>query len=462
MHGLCVKAPSLAAAPRFHRSPVSGSFAFQPQGVPIAPQSRAYTAARVLLIGLLIGAPVMFGATEVWAWVSLGILTCLALLLWVIGSLRLPTLHLIWSPLYIPIASFIALAFLQYWAGFTLDRSETREALVLMCADVVLFFLAVQLFGLVETESLCRLGLTVIIFTGSLALFAILQFVSGQSRGAVTSASPDFFFGRYGDPDHYAGLMEMLIPVGVLYILGVQEKIRTSARALLVCAVTIAFASLLMSGSRGGLISALVEVLIVLVILRRRSQPIERRALAGAVLAGTASLLLFFWLDPGWVSPRLGLLLKVRSPGFAAWTRSRKSWTSDSLRMLREHPVLGVGLGNFETAFPPYQSLPSDLWIHHTHDDYVEALSETGVAGGVLILSALGMFIWLAFRNLDKRLKSDVGWIRLGSAIGCCGLLVHSFFDYNLHVPANAAWFSVLGGLSVVGEISSRPLELSN
>src|SRR5439155_15560712 len=118
--------------------------------------------------------------------------------------------------------------------------------------------------------------------------------------------------------------------------------------------------------------------------------------------------------------------------------------------------------------------------------------AETGLVGAALIVSALWVFVRLAFVGCGSR-ESGVGSrgtefgsresgvasrgkspdsrpptpdsrpptpdsrfptpdsrlpIRLGAAIGCCGLLVHSFFDFNLHIPANAAWFAVLAGLA--------------
>lgn len=48
-----------------------------------------------------------------------------------------------------------------------------------------------------------------------------------------------------------------------------------------------------------------------------------------------------------------------------------------------------------------------------------------------------------AFTKLGERLRRDAGWIRLGAALGCCGLLVHSFVEFNLHIPANAAWLAI-------------------
>jgi O-antigen ligase len=169
-------------------------------------------------------------------------------------------------------------------------------------------------------------------------------------------------------------------------------------------------------------------------------------ALAAAVTL-LAGVTLFAYVDPGWVAKKLGSVARADRT-WAEWAGDRKSMALDALRMWRGHPVLGVGLGDFETAYPRYQSFPSDLWIDHAHNDYAEAVAETGLVGALLILSALALFFRLAFRDWGSSLRSQAGWIRLGAALGCCGLLVHSLWDFNLHIPANAAWFAVLAGIA--------------
>jgi O-antigen ligase len=413
-------------------------------------QPLAFAIARVLLVATLIGATLAFGAVDTWAWVGVGLVACLAIVLWAAGSVQEGALKLVWSPLFIPLALFLILGLVQYGARVTLDRSEAREALVLLSIDITLFFLTVQLYGRAGSAAWRRFGLAVLVFAGSLGLFAILQFASGQ--GGIYGkfgGSDESVFGPYGNLDHYAGLMEMLVPVAVLYIFGRKHRLSLAAWGLLVFAAVVAVASLLLSGSRGGLIALSVETVIVIALCGWGVRGIEGRRLPMAVGAAIlAAALLFSWVDPGRVSERLGVVLKVGSPTWVDWIASRKSYAMDSLRMVRDHPVLGVGLGSFETAYPGYQSLPGDEWVDHAHDDYVEAIAETGVVGGMLILSAVALFLRLAFADLGYRLRSGIGWIQLGSAIGCCGLLVHSFFDYNLHIPANAAWFAVLAGLS--------------
>jgi O-antigen ligase len=414
----------------------------------------AFSIARILLIATLIGAPLAFGAVPTWAWVALGLVASIELFLWAVGSVQQGLMKLIWSPLYVPLAMFFLLGLAQYGARLTLDTSETRQALVLLAADVTFFFLTVQLFARACSGTWRRLGLTTLVFAGSLGLFAILQFASGARRIYGMFDTPGHvLFGSYVNTNHYAGLMEMLIPVAILYIPERHRRHSVAALTLLILAATVAVASLLLSGSRGGLIVLSAETVIAMALRRWGARRAEGRSLVTAVAAIIlAAVLLFSWVDTGWASKRLGLVVNAGAPALGEWAGFRKSLTLDSLRIFRAHPVLGVGLGSFETAYPGYQSFPSDLWIDYAHNDYVQAIAETGLVGALLILSALALFLRIAFGDLRHRLRPEGGWIRLGAAIGCCGLLVHSFFDFNLHIPANAAWFAVLAGMATTQE----------
>jgi O-antigen ligase len=425
----------------------------------IKPDPVAFSIARILLAAALIGAPLAFGAVESGAWMSLVLVACLALFLWTLGSVQQSAVKFVWSPLYLPLALFLILGLVQYGARLTVDKWETRTALVLLAGDLTFFFLAAQLFGGANSDTRNRFGLAILFFAGALGLFSILQFASGAQEIYWTfDTGGSNFFGPYGNPDHYAGLMEMLIPFGIFYV--AEHRGVTTALALPVLGVTIAVASLLLAGSRGGLLALSVEILIVIALACLCARGRERRGLLAVGFAILVAGLLFTWVDPGSVAKRLGT---VASPGnaWAEWSSFRKSVTLDSLRMLRARPILGVGLGNFEIAYPQYQSFPTDLTVDYAHNDYAQAMAETGVVGAALILSALFFFFHLAFRGVGKRLRSPGSWLRLGAAVGCCGLLMHSFVDFNLHIPANAAWFAVLAGIATTDEQPLRHLTIA-
>jgi len=250
-------------------------------------------------------------------------------------------------------------------------------------------------------------------------------------------------------------LMEMLIPVALCF--AIYRSLRGSNQSLFILGVCAAIASLLLSGSRGGMISVAVEMVILgAVILRWKGGPgdVRRWSFIGLVVAaGLAALLLAVMPDSGW--QRLASIAGLaRKPDVTL--ENRLTVSRDALSELRDFPWLGTGLGSFNAVFPQYQTFPTDLGWNHAHDDYVEAVTETGIVGGLIILSALLIFGWLAFRNLPERMKSLQGWIQLGAALGCCGLLIHSFADFNLHIPANAAWFAVCVGVAVIPTVPTE------
>lgn len=420
---------------------------------------------RASLVATLLAAPLAFGAVQEWAWGALAVLAFLLLLCWAIASVQHRSLTILWSPLYWPGALFFLLVTIQFAGGRTMDLIATREALLKLSTDLILFFLAGQVLGgpafgagqvkgsptwsgpaRAQEMGACALSDsalrgTIVVYTFVLALFAILQFFSSQGMIYWTVKSPGWTFGPYVNHNHYAGLMEMLIPLSVASALPVLRK--QGASAIVGCLIMIPIASLLLSGSRGGVISLLLEALLASVLIflygpRRARRPML--LLGGAAILTAA--LLFFWMAPSRIADRLASVGDVAHPAEAEWG-NRLAAAQGALGIFRDHPWLGVGLGSFETAFPRYQSFPSDLRWDHAHNDYAEALAETGVAGGGLMLCALGLFFWLAFRNLRQRLRGPAGWMQCGAAIGCCGLLLHSFADFNLHMPANAAWFVV-------------------
>ncbi|TAM79854.1 MAG: hypothetical protein EPN47_18890 [Acidobacteria bacterium] len=416
---------------------------------------RVTTIARYVLVLALMAAPLAFGAVQAWAWAGLAVIAAVLLILWAAGCIQQQVIPIHWSPLYIPVVLYFLLGLSQFASHLTLDPYATREALIKLLTNFVFFFLAVQLWANASARISKRFGLAVVIYAFSISLFAIVQYFTSYGLIYWKIPSPGGVFGPYVNHNNYAGLMEMLIPIGMCYAL--YRTLKRSSQALLVIGVFGAVASLLLSGSRGGMISVAVEMVLLGVITwrwKKGEASFRKWSLVGLVgVAGLAALLLAVTPDSGWqrLASIAGL---VRRPDVTL--ENRLTVSRDAMAELRDYPWLGTGLGSFDTVFPQYQTFPTDLAWTHAHNDYVEALTETGIVGGIIILSGLLLFGWLAFRNLQERTESVQGWIQLGAALGCCGLLVHSFADFNLHIPANAAWFATCVGLSIAPIASPR------
>ncbi|HZT69961.1 MAG TPA: O-antigen ligase family protein [Terriglobia bacterium] len=406
-------------------------------------RSRAPSAMRWGLLAALLVAPLAFGAVQPWAWTGMLIAAFVLLLLWTISGAWQGALTIHWSPLYLPPTMLLALGIAQLYGRVTLDMYATREALLKLVMVLIYFFLAGQIFAEAEMTAWRELGLTVTLYAFALGIFAILQLFSSHNLIYWRVKSDGWIFGPYVNHNDYAGLMEMLLPISALYVL---SRPRSDPRRLFVASsLCVPLTSVLLSGSRGGVVSVLIEVLTLGWILWRRSggNGGSYSVMLSVVLAATV---LFLWMAPKSAVTRLSGLADLKRATEVTLVQ-RKLATRDTLRIFRDHPFVGAGLGSFETVFPQYRTFPTDLYWAHAHNDYAEALADTGAAGAMLIIFALVIFFRLAFSGLDRKLHSETGWVRLGAAIGCCGLLVHSFVDFNLHIPANAAWFGVCAAL---------------
>ncbi len=211
--------------------------------------------ARVLLIATICGAPWAFGAVQPWAWGTLMVLSLLTLVLWAVGCAHRGVLKITWSPLYWPFLAFLILAVLQLFAGLSSDHVATREAVLKIVTNLAFFFLAGQLLNAQPENgrALEWLGLIVTLLAFALCILGLVQMSRGWGREVIYwtySRNGTQPFGPYVNHNNYAGLMEMLLPISVVYILSRYSNLLL--RILIWCGVIIVIISIWMSGSRGG------------------------------------------------------------------------------------------------------------------------------------------------------------------------------------------------------------------
>jgi O-antigen ligase len=175
-----------------------------------------------------------------------------------------------------------------------------------------------------------------------------------------------------------------------------------------------------------------VEMVLFAIFWMRQFSPRKSAVIFVLFCLVTASFLA--WIAPQQIGSRI---TDTHDP--ARWLIHR-----DSIRMFAAHPFLGSGFGTFATAFPRYRVFYDGFFVNYAHDDYLQLLLETGLAG-------FGVAVWFVvvlyregLRNLRSARLSQAAVISIAALAGCTGLLVHSFMDFNLHIPANAALFYVL------------------
>src|SRR5581483_4176730 len=248
-------------------------------------------------------------------------------------------------------------------------------------------------------------------------------------------------------------------------------------------AVVLMLLAHLATGSRGGMAGLLVGLAVAGFGIARTARahaphgalrwvaPALVAALVGAALFAVAS----------WA--RLEDEATVASGGGDASLASRVVVAAQGRAIVRDFPVFGTGLGSWLHAFRAYQAPPVDYGIwDHAHDDYLELAADTGALG--LALAALFAFAVVGAArgrgrsasratDVDVARPRDAGralppgfemaewrtalarssWLRWGMAGGAAAVLVHSFVDFGLRMPANLLLLFVVGALVLV----SRP-----
>jgi O-antigen ligase len=95
--------------------------------------------------------------------------------------------------------------------------------------------------------------------------------------------------------------------------------------------------------------------------------------------------------------------------------------------------------------------------VNHTHNDYLEALAETGVPGALCCAWFLAVLFIESVKGLKDLGGSFGAALNLSGLVGCCGLFVHSLVDFNLHIPANALLFFVSAHMATARLQASAP-----
>jgi O-antigen ligase len=388
--------------------------------------------------GLLMFGPLAFGAVEPWSMFVVETGSVLLVLLWLAKQWIDEEINVLWNPLFLPMGAFGILILVQIALGVTSYRHDTLSQAMLYCAYGILCFLATQTLN--RSSQARKLAVILAAYGVAVAGFALLQGIApnGKLYWVRQPRLGGWIYGPYVNHNHYAGLMELLIPIPLVISMShlVHERERIAAGV----ASAIMVGTVFLSGSRGGMIAVFVELMVFAVLFFRKRKSV--RIALGSVAFAVVLVSMLLWLGGKELTTRVSSISKEARSEISGGTRL--AIAHDALRMFRHKPVLGFGLGTFPVVYPRYRSFYTNFFVNEAHNDYAQLLVETGVLG-------FGIMIWFLI-VLYRRARSKIAdWTSnvssattLACALGAIGILVHSFFDFNLQIPANAALFYVL------------------
>jgi O-antigen ligase len=328
----------------------------------------------------------------------------------------------------------------------SIDPFSTKLAIVHFIT-LSIYFAAILTF-IDSVKRIKKLVFLMIIFGAIYSFYAILQSILSPQKiygiyELPVGANP---FGSFVNRNNFAALIEMIIalPLGMLFT-GVVPK---DKRLLYGIAIGLMGVALLLSGSRGGLIAFLAEILFLIFFA------IESKGTKGIILKTATAVLFLIIMITGAAfvgsETTLTRIAQERSElGEPVETTNRLHIWSVSLKIIANNPIFGVGLGAFPQAYTQFDTLSGAERVEQAHNDYLQVLTDAGIFG----LIFAGFFVVYLFKKGFESIKTDNEFrraIAVGSTAGCFAILVHSFFDFVLHVTAISLFFLTLCSLVVL------------
>jgi len=403
-------------------------------------RERATQAAAVLLygvFGLLLLGPLAFGAVEPWSIFLMEAGSAALFLVWIAKQVLECEVKVRWNPLYLPMGVFGLLVAFQLIFRLTAYRHDTFSLALQYFSYALLCFLAGQ--ALIRGSQARTLAVILSLYGIALAGFALIQGISsnGKLYWIRQPRMGGWIYGPYVNHNHYAGLMEMLVPIPLVLALTRLASTRTRAGAAAAAAVMVG--TIFLSGSRGGMLAIIAEVVILAILLVKQKRGLRTAIGIGLFLVIVVGLLT--WVGGSELSKRIASV----GPSHSEITSDIRYYINrDGFRMFLKKPVLGWGLGTFPVVYPQFRTFYTNFFVNEAHNDYLQLLVEMGLLG-------FGTMLWFVVTIYAHALKKIGNWtaemsgaVTLACVLGLSGILVHSAVDFNLQIPANAALFYVL------------------
>jgi len=287
---------------------------------------------------------------------------------------------------------------------------------------------------------------------GGVSLFGLINFMSDGAWGYFRPATKDWGLGVTGtfvNKNHYAGFVIMLLPLAMVSFVSRLRRVRLErssvlndwrAMFFLTCGLLMAI-GLFFSGSRGGLISLLV-VMLVFLLFRKSKKAFWVASFAIPLF----TVLAFFFL-----LPQLALFERFF---FENTLTGRIDQWLETFPLIIDNWLFGVGAGAYVVVFPAYKSgALGILSYEYVHNDYLQWLAELGL-GALAVFALLGVILKRSIR-LMTRAPDRAGYAN-GLALGLFAFMLHGFLDFNFRIPANSHYFMMLAGMLFAADVRNR------
>jgi len=423
----------------------------------------ALVAAALVLIQILIG-----GTRLIYSFPSYAILALVALL----------TLFLLRQPR--PRPAHICIITCAIFFGYILVRAFFSQVVYTARSDIysVIGGLIVYWFiALICTSAKSRAWIVIALLALALVhvLIGAVQFRDGNNFMLIEFLQRVDYgrraSGFYVCPNHLAGALEVIAIFGTSLVC--WSRFPTWSKLLIGYATGVCYVGILLSGSRGGYASAMTSLLVFavlsLLILRRVGARLFWSiggigALAALIIGGSA---LLFIKKSDYLADRAHNALSTAPVRRDLWHAAIEEWKTS--------PLFGTGSGTYLYFGRMFRTERIQNDPVYAHNDYLHLLAEYGVVGGALFLLFLAAHLWNGWKNFQRlgpkrvaasnQLLSNSLALNLGALGALAAYIVHSFVDFNLHIPANvllmAFAFGILTNAGIARGLEDSRVQMS-
>jgi putative inorganic carbon (HCO3(-)) transporter len=451
---------------------------------------RGWTADRALFIGLvalLVWLPIPLGSNRPWAAALMEVATFALVGVWLVAwafDAVKPTdaMQRAW-PAWIALAVWLAVQLLHLvelppglvaflspasarihalardagvaegWITLSIDPDASRLSLLRTLAYAGIFFLVLALAN--RRSRVLRLAEALVYAALVFSVYAVLMHLSNTSSDSfgILIRHGDSASGPYVNRNHFAGYLEMSLALGIgLLIAGLSDRsadtwkkfIRQtiewilSPKMVLRLALCVLVIALTTTHSRMGNAAFFSSLLIAGAI----GIALSRYATRNTVILLASLIAIDLFIVGSWFGvEKLAQRIQDTTAGDV---EVREEPPKYALDLIRDYPAFGAGPGSFYLAFPPYRRESIESFFDHAHNDYVEIAAESGVLGLASIAAFVILSLGAALKAQWQRRDPLMRGISFACIMGVTSILIHSWVDFNLQIPANAAFFMVL------------------